>query len=193
MRLLKKTSRKPLIITLSVALGLALAVALWYYALADRNEDSASTDTSTTTQGEIADSVDKEADSTKASEDDTDEPKEQSVEHEKEKKLPQLYEGGNSSTAPDLTGAITSKSIQGSNLVIRNTINQLISSGVCELTLTSASKTVTKSAEIIQNPSSSACAGFDVPVSELGSGQWDLKIKVTSEDKELILNDKVNI
>ena len=193
MRLLKKTTKKPIIITVLVLLALVVAGLIWYYALADRDSGDSSTDNSTNSQENSNDSDKKKTVTKQSSEEKPEAAKDQSVKHEKEKELPQLYEGDNVNSSPSLTGAITSKSVQGGNLAIRNTIDQLVGGGTCELTLTSGSKTVTKSAEIIQNPSSSSCAGFDVPVSELGSGQWDIKIKITSEGKETILSDKVNI
>lgn len=188
-------SRKKTIITAAIILAtLVSASLLWYYAFSERSveEESKGSTQSQREQNKIA-TEDKENQNTDDTEDTDNKTKDQSVPHEKEKELPQLYEGENTNTSAGLTGVITAKSVAGDNLIIRNTINQMVNGGTCELTLTSSSKTVRKSAEIIQNPSSSACAGFDVPVAELGSGRWNIEIKVSSGDKGMTLKETVNI
>lgn len=195
MRVQRKT-KKPLIITIAVLLAIIIAALLWYYAFSSKNTSDNTDDktkTSTSQQPEenkSQDGSEKSADNNKKK---TEDGTAQSVEHEKEKDLPQLYEGENASESGGLTGVITAKSVTGSTLIIRNTIDQLVGSGSCDLTMTSGSKTITKTAEIVQNPSSSTCAGFDVPVSELGSGRWDIEIKVSSGDKSMTLKETVNI
>lgn len=100
--------------------------------------------------------------------------------HEEEKRLPAQYEGTPPATGNTLTGVINYKSIVGNNLVIRVTIDQAIGSGACTLSLTNSSGAkVTKSADISANPSSSTCQGFDIPISELGSGTWKIVIDLT--------------
>lgn len=104
-------------------------------------------------------------------------------------KTPQSYE------SPSLDGVINFKSVADDMLTIRATINQSISAGTCSLTLTrnTDKKQVLKSAEIVQNPSSATCKGFDVPVSELGSGKWDIVIEVTSGNKTGKINGEITI
>lgn len=188
MKIQKKLSKKSLIIAIAAATTLVAAGLIWYLASSRQNfEDTSNTATR----------QDKVEGQRKSSSDTTPEPApsatDKSVSHEKEKELPQLYEGENTNASTGLTGAINSKSISGDYLVIRNTINQFVDSGTCELTLRSGNKTVNRSVEIIQNPSSSSCAGFDIPVSELSPGQWNLEIKVSSENKQMILTEVVNL
>ncbi len=113
------------------------------------------------------------------------------------KQVPKQYEGQgddeDSNTSSDqITGFINSKEVSNDNFSLRLTINQLLGSGTCTLTMTNQ-KTVTKTAEIVQNPSSSSCKGFDVPVSELGSGEWSIKINIKSGDKTGVIEDKFKI
>ncbi len=113
------------------------------------------------------------------------------------KQVPKQYEGQgddeDSNTNTDqITGFINSKEVSNGNFSIRLTINQLLGSGTCTLTMTNQ-KTVTKTAEIVQNPSSSSCKGFDVPVGELGPGEWSIKINIKSGDKTGVIEDKFNI
>ena len=103
-------------------------------------------------------------------------------------------DGDTSTDTNALSGVITSKSVQDGTLVIRTTINGVLS-GSCQLTLTRASdgKKVSRSAEIVQNPSSSSCKGFDVPTSQLGSGAWNISIKVKSGSKSGTLTERVTL
>jgi hypothetical protein len=52
-------------------------------------------------------------------------------------------------------------------------------SGTCELTITNGTRTHTASAQILYQPEYSTCAGFSVPVSQLGSGNWVVKLIAT--------------
>ncbi len=111
----------------------------------------------------------------------------------KEKKLPKQYEGEDQLKKSDkITMVINSKEVVDGKLSIRLTINQLLSGGSCKLILI-GNKTVIKTADIVQNPSSSSCMGFDVPVSQLGSGNWSIKIEVKSADKTGVIEDSIKI
>ena len=186
----KRKTKKPLIIVSAVIVASIAAGLLWYYAFSSPG----SNDYPKLSASKSKSSSESKKDEKEASpKDSAKEDAPQSVPHEKEKELPQLYEGENVNNSGGLTGVITAKSVMGDNLVIRNTIDQLVGSGTCTLTLTSGSRTVTKTAEIVQNPSSSTCAGFDVPVAELGKGSWNIEIKVSSGDKNMTIKETVNI
>ena len=53
------------------------------------------------------------------------------------------------------------------------------SQGKCSLTVTSNGKKNTQEAPIIYQPEYSTCAGFSVPISSVGNGQWNISISVT--------------
>ena len=101
-------------------------------------------------------------------------------------KVPKQYDTpkDSSQTSNSLTGTINYSSVVDGTLVIRATINQSPSNGSCQLTLTNKStgRTIVKSADIVANPSSSTCNGFDIPVSQLSSGSWSITINLTSGD-----------
>ena len=109
------------------------------------------------------------------------------------KDTPKQYEGDSPNTSNSLTGVINYKSVIDGNLTLRITIDQTISSGTCTLKLISSGRTITKNAAVVQNPSSSTCEGFSVPVSELSGGQWSIEITVTSGDRTGTFKDKVTI
>lgn len=57
-------------------------------------------------------------------------------------------------------------------LHISTLISATTENGTCTLTLTSGTKTVTKTAAVQALPSNATCKGFDIPVSELAPGNW---------------------
>ena len=88
--------------------------------------------------------------------------------------LPVPGENGQLST---VDAQITSANVSGSNLIIRSLIQTITSSGTCSLNLTSSSgKVYTASSEVQALPNGTTCKGFDIPLSELGTGQWTITL-----------------
>lgn len=54
------------------------------------------------------------------------------------------------------------------------------SDGTCTLDVTNGAKTNTQTANVIYAPNYSTCAGFTVPKSSLGSGNWNIALSVLS-------------
>lgn len=185
----QRKSKKPYIL-IAIVIATVVAGLAWYYATSNSSTEDVQETSSQEKGRSVTSQENKGRDDSDLA---TDKNTGQSVEHEREKELPQLYEGDNANKSTDLTGVITTKSVTGGNLIIRNTINQLVGTGSCKLTLTSSGQTITRSVEIAQNPSSSTCAGFDIPVAEIGQGQWSIQIDITSGDKRATLKDTVNI
>lgn len=94
-----------------------------------------------------------------------------------------------------ISGEVNYKSVTADNLSLRVTIYQTISGGDCSLKLTRTSdgKQITKTAKVIANPSSATCGGFDIPLSEVGPGKWNIAITVTSGVKTGQITDEVSI
>lgn len=172
----KKKSPKKLIISLVIILLVALGIGA-YFLISQKDEQNSQKDTKTTV------SQQKKKDSSKndKSEDSVDSTS--PIEHEAEKEILPAYEGENPNNSQSLTGVINYAGVSNDTLMIRTTINQSLSSGTCNLSISNGSKTVTRSSQIAPNPSSSTCEGFDIPASELGSGNWTITIKVTSGDR----------
>ena len=53
------------------------------------------------------------------------------------------------------------------------------SQGKCSLTVAANGKKVAQNADIIYQPEYSTCAGFSIPVSSVGGGQWTISLSVT--------------
>lgn len=185
MRVQKKISKKAIIVTIVVVFLLA-GIGVGTYALLSQDNQP---ENKTTSKG-----------LPKASRQSTDSGKSNSTDngtdtagHESTKEIQPPYEGENVNNSQSLTGVINYKSVVDGSLVIRTTINQMLGSGTCSLTLTSGQKTVTRTSNITQNPSSSTCEGFNIPTSELGSGDWKIEIQVVSDGRAGTLNDNVNL
>ena len=176
----KRSPKKALLIAGITALVLGGGVYAYYATLPSddkRSTETANNDNPKTNAG--TDKTDDKTTPTSPGEDGKDTPKQ--------------YEGDNPNTDKSLTGIINYKSVVDGNLTLRVTIDQSLTSGTCSLKLTSTGKTVTRSAPVITNPSSSTCEGFSVPVSELSSGQWTIEITVTSGNRTGTFKDKVTI
>lgn len=113
-------------------------------------------------------------------------------------KTPAQYEGANPNNSSNLTGIINYKSVVNNTLQIRTTINQYLDEGSCILTLNGPNgQTYTNSVNIIANPSSSTCYGFDIPLDLIQAdqdkrrGEWTINIHMTSGTRAGDLQDKI--
>lgn len=80
---------------------------------------------------------------------------------------------------PQDSSAITITAEQDGSTVSILTKLKDFSGGSCELSISNGAKTHTTSAEVIYQPEFSSCAGFAIPVSQLGSGQWTIVLNAT--------------
>ena len=109
-------------------------------------------------------------------------------------KKPVQNEGTDPNQSSTYTGVVNYAGVVDQKLMIRVTINQFIQeTGTCTLTLRSQDKTYQVSAPTINNSSYATCRGFDIPISELSTGHWDINIKVTTSNKSGLINGKVDI
>lgn len=101
---------------------------------------------------------------------------------EKEKTV--QYDGANPNTSSSITGAITYAAVSGNNLVIRVNIDQYLNGGKCTLGLRQGGGNVySAEAAVIDSASTSTCEGFNVPVSGLPGGEYNIIIYINSGDK----------
>lgn len=179
MKIQKQTNKSKKILFISIASLLLVGVLLvfaWKYQQSNETAEG-----SATTSKQKADETGSESGTTNNPPKSSETNNESIVEKEKDKVLE--YEGTSPDSSPTLTGSINYSAVAGNNLIIRTTINQIVSSGTCDLTLSNGTKNVTRSSAIAQNPSSSTCQGFDVPVAELSTGTWSIDIKISGDGK----------
>ena len=181
----KVTPRNILIIgliLLAVAVCGILATNLISSIIAPPNEEFSET-TSTEEKSDKKPDNDKKSEETKSTEKNETE----------EKKATQNYEGANPNEKEDLTGIITTSRVSDDKLVIRVSIDQYLTSGTCKLTLKKPDKTYEESTNITSDASTSTCEGFDIPVSKLESGIWNILIDLSSNDKNGKIEGEVEI
>lgn len=92
-----------------------------------------------------------------------------------------------------ISASISHKSIVSDVLILRITIDQFLSSGQCHLIMYNNQKTIERVVNIAQNPSSSSCMGFDIPINEIGNGNWSITINISSNDKKGSVADNITI
>lgn len=89
--------------------------------------------------------------------------------------------------------SITSSNVNSGTLQVRALIEAVVSNGTCTLTLTKDDNTITKTSNTQALPSTSTCQGFDIPTSELSSGQWTLNLTFNTETYEGNVTTTVSI
>lgn len=187
MRTRKKTNKKLYLLIALIAVAIGVGV-FAYFSVFNKNDDAEPIDQTSFEEKDEGESNDSKKKPLKQPEDNSGAPA-----PEPEKEVQPSYEGGSANKSDSLTGAINYSAVAGDNLVIRTTINQSISSGSCKLTLRNGGKVVTKTSGIVQNPSSSSCEGFNVPTSELGSGNWSIEIAISGGGKTGTLKGNAKI
>ncbi|MBR3248584.1 hypothetical protein IKF89_00960 [Candidatus Saccharibacteria bacterium] len=94
------------------------------------------------------------------------------------------YEGEDPNTLEELTGVVTYAGVNGENLMVRVSIDQYLTEGSCELTLTRGGATIYNSiADIVGDVATATCKGFDIPVAELGGGEVQININLKADGK----------
>lgn len=191
MRIQKKNrfTKKKLIITTAVILSLILGLVGYFLLSANQSAEKPESNQKRHSSNQTSSSSENPTSSTSQADSAANAP----VSREEEKEISLPYEGESVNEAQSLSGAITYNGVSGDNLVIRTSINQYLSTGTCALSITNGSRTITRTSNIIANPSSSACEGFDIPTSEVGSGSWDISVTLSSGDRSGTLTGKVSI
>lgn len=196
-------TKKIIIAVIAVVVIAAVAAGAWF--LARQNNDDGQKSNDNTTQDEDKqsdDNDDADSDDSGNTPDQTDEqPNDQTTDDDPTNggKTPPRYEGGSVQDSDTLTGNISGISVAGNNLSIRVTINQYITDpdGRCELTLTAPSgATYDYWSDLIQNPQTTSCYGWDIPVSELGgnvSGHWTAKVVVNGDGRTGTFTQEVDL
>ena len=205
MEIKKHKNTKKIIIAVIIVVVIAAVVAgAWFLTRPNNGTGQKSNDDTTQDESKQSDDSNDDADSDDSSDapDKTDEQSDNQTADDDPTnggKTPPRYEGGSVQDSDTLTGNISGISVAGNNLSIRVTINQYITDpdGRCELTLTAPSgATYDYWSDLIQNPQSTSCYGWDIPVSELGgnvSGHWSAKVVVNGDGRTGTFTQEVDL
>jgi len=89
-----------------------------------------------------------------------------------------------SSPSQNLTVTITAANQNSNTLQVRALITPLIASGTCTITMTKSDQpSLSRTANIQPTSSSSTCEGFDIDISSLEKGTWNISIQVQSNNQ----------
>lgn len=88
---------------------------------------------------------------------------------------------------------ITAKNQTDSQVQIRININGLITDGTCSLTLQKDDSIVTDKVGTAVFANSSTCEGFNVPLQNLSSGRWNIRVDIESSSFKSIINDTLDV
>ncbi len=104
------------------------------------------------------------------------------------------YDGEDPNNSGEITGVITYAGVVNGNLMIRMNIDQYLLDGTCELRLEENGVEVYEdSAGLIDSAATVTCEGFDVPVSEIGGGTYQILIDVYSGEKSGTIIGEVGV
>ena len=84
------------------------------------------------------------------------------------------------SPAPQSSNIVLSTKQEANDTVTVLTQLKNVSNGQCKLIVTNGNKSTSQTADVIYQPEYSSCAGFSVPISELGKGTWSIQLTVSS-------------
>lgn len=59
-------------------------------------------------------------------------------------------------------------------------VNAVEDDGLCTYVFSNGDRTITKESGVLQNPTSTACKSIKFPSTDLGTGEWDVSIKYSS-------------
>lgn len=186
----KQTNKIGVYVVIIVALVLAGCAGVFAYKNLTNSNDSPTEEPSVTKEEEDNKKDTPEKESTD-SVDETGEEKTESTETPDDDptnggKTPIQHEGENPQTSESLTGVINIFTKTEDSIVIRTTVNQYISDADarCDLVLTNNSNGATYNywSDVVTAPQTSACYGWDIPLSDLGgnpTGSWTAKVTMT--------------
>lgn len=110
-------------------------------------------------------------------------------------KTPAQNEGGNPNKLGELTGVVNYTEVVDDELVIRVTIDQYLSSGTCMLKMyaPSTGDSYDISSAIEPTASTSSCSGFNIPLSNLMEGKYNITVDLESGNKKGTVTGEVEI
>ena len=104
-----------------------------------------------------------------------------------------LIENGDTPAEPASDPSIELTLTQDSQQVTVSSKLHDYSDGTCTLKVNQGTNNYSDSAPVIFQSEFSTCAGFSVPISELGKGTWSVSLSVESAGKTTTKTDKISV
>ena len=207
MEIKKHDTKKKIIIAVVIAIVVAaIATGVWFFTRPDNNNNQKGNETTQDDKDQSGKDNEEDSDSDADADDSADQTDEQPDNQIADNdptnggKTPSRYEGGTIQDSETLTGDISGINLVNGNLSIRVTVNQYINDpdGRCDLTLTDPSgNTHTFWSDLIANPQTSTCYGWDITADDLGgnisNGHWKASVTVTGDNRTGTFTKEVDL
>ena len=200
------TKKKIIIAVVIVIVVAAIATGVWFFTRPDNNNNQKSNETTQDDKDQSDKDNEEDSNSDVDADDSADQTDEQSGSQTADNdptnggKTPPRYEGGTIQDSETLTGDISGINLVNGNLSIRVTVNQYINDpdGRCDLILTDPSgNTHTFWSDLIANPQTSTCYGWDITADDLGgnisNGHWKASVTVTGDNRTGTFTKEVDL
>ena len=110
-----------------------------------------------------------------------------------DKKVKQ-YEGEDPNKAEELSGVVTYAGVVSDKIMIRANIDQYLEDGTCSLNLLKDGQVVYEdTARVVGSATTATCEGFDIAATRLGSGNYDIVIKIETNEKTGTIRGNISI
>lgn len=104
------------------------------------------------------------------------------------------YDGEDPNRSERLTGVMTYLGVSGDDLVARVNVDQYLTSGSCEIRIIRSGEVLyNEVVSVIDSAATSTCEGFNVPLSELSTGQMQVEIKIEAGERAGVISGEVEI
>ena len=207
MEIKKHDNKKKIIIAVVIVIVVAaIATGVWFFTRPDNNNNQKGNETTQDDKDQSNKDNEEDSDSDADADDSADQADEQSDDQTADDdptnggKTPPRYEGGTIQDSETLTGDISGINLVNGNLSIRVTVNQYINDpdGRCDLVLTDPSgNTHTFWSDLIANPQTSTCYGWDITADDLGgniaTGHWKASVTVTGDNRTGVFTKEVDL
>ena len=207
MEIKKHDNKKKIIIAVVIVIVVAaIATGVWFFTRPDNNNNQKGNETTQDDKDQSDKDNKEDSDSDADADDSADQTDEQSDDQTADNdptnggKTPPRYEGGTIQDSETLTGDISGINLVNGNLSIRVTVNQYINDpdGRCDLVLTDPSgNTHTFWSDLIANPQTSTCYGWDITADDLGgniaTGHWKASVTVTGDNRTGVFTKEVDL
>lgn len=178
-----RSNKKPLVIVAIIILALAIVGVVYYFGFTDSGVSTGNTVPRNPTTVAPSKGGQQTSEPGTPTDDNVSEPADGKPPTEGTGNEPE----GDAPSGTTLT--ITAANQNGNRLQVRTLISA-VWEGTCDLNMTKDGITVTRSAPIQGLPNSATCQGFDVPVSELSPGEWNIEI-TAMQGEELIKSSRL--
>lgn len=180
----RKNSNKWILWAIGAVVLIAVIVSICLFVINNHGGDDTQDDESTFVDGDVVeDDAEQSGEAVSGTEGEI---------QEKEEVI--QYDGEDPNNASEITGVLTHAEVTGDELVLRVNIDQYLSGGSCRLSIKQDGQELYgEEAAIIGLASTATCEGFNVAMDRLRSGDLDILIEVSADEKTGVIKGGVTL